>query len=336
MATVGAQASASAPRGIPVFVTHTGLLPIAMAIILVVMAVVEPRFFHFSNIVSIAREFAFIGIITLGQAIVIIAGAMDLSIGSIVALASVATALTMSLLSSWGMESQLAIAVIGSLAGLATGIAAGAINGVLAAHLRTLPLVVTIGTSTVFLGLVLYVTYGIPVYGVPDVMIKSIGRANFLGFPIVFWTAIVLIAVAWFVMRFTLIGRHIYAFGGNPITAQLAGINRNWILTIVFAQAGAMAALAALFYTARLGSGQATLGAAATMQSISAAVIGGAALHGGAGSIFRIALGSLLLAMVQNALTLARVDSKWQMAVLGLILIAAAAAERSSLKEVEH
>jgi ribose transport system permease protein len=185
---------------------------------------------------------------------------------------------------------------------------------------------VTLGTLSIASGIALLLTNGIPVYGMPDEFVKGFGRALWLGLPTTVYVALALIVLVWIIQNHTVLGRYIYAIGGNLQAAMVSGVPTKTYLVLTYSLCGTLAAITGVLLTARLGSGQATLGGNIMMlQSIAAAVIAGVSLRGGIGRVEMVALGALFLSIVTNAMNLVRIDSKIQTIVLGVIVILAVA-----------
>jgi ribose transport system permease protein len=322
VAASGGGAGAAARR----FLAQGGFIILLLAATVAIMAVIQPRFFYRLNLLNILRNFTHLSIISLGQMLVMIAGGFDLSVGVVVALSSVVAA---SIMASMGdaMPATLVI-LVGCAGALASGAAVGLGNGLCVAVLRVNPLIVTLAMSSIVVGGTLYYTQGIPIYGIPDGFMAVLGRGFLLGLPVTAYIALALILLIVLAQRATAAGRHVYAVGGNPQAARLAGIAVPWVTTAVYVVSGLFAAVTGLLLTGLVGSGQSSIGSTATIQSISAAVIGGVSLRGGVGRAERVVLAALFLTVLANALDLGRVDSKWQTLVLGAVLIIALSVER--------
>jgi len=156
----------------------------------------------------------------------------------------------------------------------------------------------------------------------------TFGSGRLFGVPASVWIALALIALVIVMQRSTAFGRHVHAVGGNPQATRLSGIGLRRVLIAVYAISGSLAAVTGLMLTALVGSGQSSIGSTATIESVSAAVIGGVSLRGGAGRAERVVLAALFLTVLANALDLARIDSKYQTLVLGAVLIAALTGEK--------
>lgn len=305
-----------------------GLLPLLTLLLIAAIALYEPRFFNRLNLFNVLRNSSFLMIAAAGQMIVLIVGGFDLSVGAVAALTSVVTALVMSLLAAAMPESTLAVILLGVAAGLACGLTVGVANGLCVALLRVSPFMVTLGSLSVASGAALYLTTGIPVYGMPDAFTKGFGRALFLGLPLPFWIALAILALVWVVQRRTKLGRYFYAIGGNAHAARVSGVPVTFYLVTAYALCGLFASVTGVLLTARVGSGQATVGTTLMLESIAAAVIGGVSLRGGVGRVEMVALSALFLTIITNGLNLVRVDSKLQPVVIGVVLILSVALER--------
>ncbi|MBB4023977.1 MULTISPECIES: ABC transporter permease [Actibacterium] len=304
-------------------------LPLSVLIV-TGMLLAEPRFVAKMNMFNVLRDFSVITLAALGQMLVLVTGRFDLSVGAIVALASVTTASVSNQLMLVFPDMIGFVAVLGVLAGLSVGAIAGVGNGWLISTLKLDAFIATIATSSIILGAVFVWTYGVPVYGVPKVLTQWVGRGQIFGLPGLLYLTLVAVFIVWFVLERTAYGRHILAVGSNEAAAEIAGISPKAIICGVFAASGFFAALVGVYFTARMGSGQSALGANTAMQAITAAVIGGVSLRGGSGNPIKVMFGGLFLAVVGNALNLARVDSKFQVLVFGVVLLAAAFLDRAT------
>ena len=269
--------------------------------------------------------------VAAGQALVLIAGGFDLSVGATVALASVVAAKAMASTAA-AAPGQTALAItLGTLAGLGCGLVVGLINGLCVARLKITGFVVTLGTMSATLGVALIITNGIPVYGMPGPFVQDFGRAQWLELPSAVYVALATPIAMIFVQRHTLLGRYIYAIGGNPEAAIVSGVSIQVYQVSTYVISGVLAAATGLLLTAQVGSGQASFGGDRMMlQSIAAAVIGGVSLRGGIGRIEMVAISALFLTILTNALNLLRVDSRLQPVFIGFIMVAAVALDELS------
>ncbi len=303
-----------------------GFLPILLLAVVAAMAVIEPKFIGLNNVLNILRNASFLSIVACGEAFVLIAGGFDLSVGSVVALASVLGAKVMaSCAIAYPGAPALAVA-LGVLAGLGGGLATGLINGLCVAFLRINGFVVTLGTMSATLGVALILTNGIPVYGMPSGFVSGFGRAQWFHLPTAIYVAALVVGLGVFVQRRTLFGRYVFAIGGNVHAATVSGVPTRGYLIATYMVSGLLAAATGLLLTAQVGSGQASFGGDRMMlQAIAAAVIGGVSLRGGIGKMEMVALGAAFLTILTNALNLLRVDSKLQLVCIGVIMVAAVA-----------
>lgn len=303
-----------------------GFLPALLVLVVAGMSAVDPQFYGPINIVNILRNAAFLTIIACGQAMVIIAGGFDLSVGAVVALASVVTAKAMAMAAIAFPGNDALVIACGVVAGLGSGAIVGLINGLCVARLKVSGFVVTLGTMSATAGVALMITSGIPVYGMPQGFVKEFGRAQFLGLPTAIYLALAVLLIMVFVQRRTLFGRYVYAIGGNADAAVVSGVGIKRYLVGTYVLSGVLAALTGLLLTAQVGSGQASFGGDRMMlQSIAAAVIGGVSLRGGIGRVEIVAVSALFLTILGNALNLLHIDSRLQPVFLGAIMVAAVA-----------
>jgi len=311
-------------RGLPT--NNIGLLPVLLIAVVAGMSAYEPHFYGQNNILNILRNASFLSIVACGQALVIIGGGFDLSVGATVALASVVSADIMKLLGVSFPGATPLIIVGGVAAGLAAGLIVGLINGLCVAKLKVSGFVVTLGTMSATTGVGLMITSGIPVYGMPDVFVKSFGRALLFGVPSSVYCALIVVLAMVFVQRCTLFGRYVYAIGGNVDAAIVSGVAIQRHLIGAYVVSGGLAALTGILLTAQVGSGQASFGGDRTMlQSIAAAVIGGVSLRGGVGCVEIVTISAFFLTILGNALNLLHIDSRLQPVFLGVIMVAAVA-----------
>lgn len=315
--------------GLVALMRRVGLAAILIVVLVVVFGLLEPRFFNRLNLVNILRNSSFLMIAATGQMLVLIVGGFDLSVGAVAALASVVCASAMTGLLITMPDAIGAVIALGVLAGLAAGAAVGLVNGLCVAFLKVSPFMVTLGTLSIASGIALYHTTGIPVYGMPDAFTKGFGRAIVLGLPAIAFFALATVLVVWFVQVRTRFGRYLYAIGGNPQAARVSGVPTRVYLIAAYVLCSLLAAGTGVLLTARVGSGQATIGATLMLESIAAAVIGGVSLRGGIGRVELVALAALFLSIVTNGMNLIRIDSKMQTVVLGVVLILAVATERA-------
>ncbi|MCU1547534.1 MAG: sugar transporter permease [Arthrobacter sp.] len=305
------------------FILTTGLLPALLILMCVAFAIVEPRFVEGSNLLNVARQSVFLLLIAMGQMIVLINAQLDLSVGATVALTSVVVA-SVTAASSGGPESVL----LGLGAGLLLGVVIGLVNGCIVAFWKVPSFMATLGSTSVLTGLALIISKGAPIIGLPMIFSDALATSSVLGIPVPVLLGIVIAIGMGIFMSRTVPGRNMYAVGGNGAAALVAGINVKKTVILAFVLCSVLASLAGILLTARVGSGEASLGASFVMLSIAAAVLGGTSLFGGEGVLWRVVLGVLFLGVLSNGMNLLHVSSYIQELVIGVVLIAAVAAER--------
>jgi inositol transport system permease protein len=288
-------------------------LPLAIAILIIITAIVEPRFFTWANLLSVSQQIAPLAIVTMGQSIAIISGGFDLSVGSIIGFAGVMSAYG----ASWGGP------VVGLLSGLLAGALLGAINGYVISRFNISPFIVTLGMFTAARGLALLATGGLTVYNLPSSFI-FFGRKLWLGtIPVSVIIAIISCLIGWFLLNRLKMGQYLYAVGGNEEASFLAGVNIRRVKFVAYTLSGLFAGLAAVVLTARAGAGQPNAGVNFEMHSIAAAIIGGVLLGGGAGKVGQMVWGFILIGILGNSLNLMGVSSYVQLIVTGAVIVAA-------------
>lgn len=314
------------------FLLQGGIVITFLVLAVAVTIILEPRFLNRLNLFNVLRNFSFLLIPSLAQMLVMTAGGFDLSVGAVVAVSSVVTAFAMLFASQFlpGMEWLVILFALALVIGV--GLIVGLVNAGLVAGFSLSPFMVTLATMSILMGIVLYYTQGIPIYGVVDSFINGIGRGRLFGLPVVFYIGLAILAFCIVLQRFTRLGRHIYAVGSDLRSARLSGVNTGKTMAIAYALAGVLAAITGFLMTARIGSGQGTIGSTLALETIAAAVIGGVSLRGGVGRAEHVALAALFLAVLANAMNLTQVDSKYQVLVLGAVLIIALAIEQLLLR----
>ncbi len=286
------------------------------------------KFFLTRNLLNIGLSVSIIGLVAIAQTLVMLSGGLDVSIGSSVGLAAVVAALVvrdfeiLPVVSSIG-HSETYIAAVAVIAGILAGAGLGCINGLLITVGRLNPVIATLGTLSVFKGIAFVITNGQAI-GVLNQEFNSIGSRQIEGIPLPLIIMLVLSLLVYILLRFTDIGRNIYAMGGNPVAARLSGINLNRYKLGNYILCGAIAGIAAVILTARTNSGQPASGSQGLeFQSITAAVLGGTALSGGKGSILGTLLAVIIIGTLNNGMILMGVQAFWQEVARGLLLVIA-------------
>jgi len=274
------------------------------------------------NLRNIADQIAVIAIIAIGMTLVIISGGIDLSVGSVLALAGVVTAIVVRDCFG-GAAAGAGGMTLAGIAGVAVGAACGLSSGLLVAVVRMPAFVATLGVMLVARGLAFLLTHGESVSDLPEGF-TWLGRGRDLfGIPNAVVLAAALYAAAWVALGRMTFGRYLYALGGAPEAARLAGVPIHPITLAVYTLCGALAGLGGVIISSQLRSGAPATGEMKELYVIAAVVVGGTSLSGGSGSIVGTLLGALFIAVVENAMNLTGVESYTQKVVLGLVILAA-------------
>jgi len=284
-----------------------------VAVGFVAMCFASPYFLSSGNLLALLLSLSIESIIAVAMTNLMVAGGFDMSVGSIVAFTGAATAMLL----TNGIPVPLAV-----IAGLVIGGLIGLFNGFISAKVGINPFVTTLSSLSLFRGLTLILTKGKNISGLPDGF-KAIGQATIFGVQTPIIIAAVLIIVGDFLLRRFRFFRRSYYIGGNERAARLSGIPVVRMKILAYVLTGLFAGLAGIVMTARLGTASMTAGSGLEMRVITAVIIGGASLAGGEGTVLGAFLGSLLMALITNALTLLGVDIYWQTFVLGGTLLAA-------------
>ena len=267
----------------------------AMAMILVVMiiiaSIVSPYFLNIYNLQSVLRDLAFVGMIGIGQSLLLLVGELDLSVGKIACLSGILTGMLM-------------------------------VNLGLNPWLRLNSRVATIGMQGVYGGINLVITKGKAVTGIPQDT-QFLGKKSVGPIPIPFIICIAVLLVVLFMVKKTKTGRYIYAIGNSREAAKILGIKVDRIRVIIYSFVGLISAMAGLLYVCRLGSAQTAIGEDWPMNSIAASVIGGVSLTGGVGNPAGALIGAAVITVIQNIIVLFGVNSYWQSAVSGIVVVLA-------------
>jgi len=282
------------------------------AVLVLVLLVTTPAFGNVGNISNVLQQNSIIGIVACGMLLMIILGGFDLSVGAVGAMSSVvAAALIVHVNTTVGI-------VVALLAGLGVGL----LNGFFIAGLGMSPFVVTLGTQTVVNGALYVATKAKPVYGVPP-SFTQIGLGKIGPVPIALLFFLGTIVFVWILLRFSTFGHFIYAVGGNPTAARLAGINVPFVIIVTYGIGALLAALAGIILLGQTGIGQPNSATTWPLSAIAAVVVGGVPLSGGTGRVSWAVLGTLLLGVIANALNLTGVSPYWQPVVSGLVILGA-------------
>lgn len=305
-----------------------GVLPFLLVIAIVVFGLMSDNFLSRGNLVNVARQSTYLTMVAMGQMLALLTGGFDMSVGTILAVTSVVGAMAMSAVFAANPDAVVLAITIGMAAGLGAGLLIGIANGIGVAIFGVSPFMVTLGMASIGFGIALYLTGGVPVYGMPDAYSKFLGFGQFYGLPTPIYVTAAFIIVMYVLLNWTRMGRYFYAIGGNPKAAHLSGINTRFNLFMAYVICAALASSAGLMLTARIETGEANIGATMPLESIAACVIGGVSLRGGSGRLGNVVLGAIFIGLVQNGMNLARIESYLQIVVVGVLLILAVVADQ--------
>lgn len=303
--------------------------PLFLLTLIIVFAVLEPRFLHPLNLFNILRQVSIAGLVAIGMTFVILTAGIDLSVGSLLALSGLVGAYV----AKGGLEDRFAVGAsvdagnpvwLALIAAVAVGMLGGAIQGTAVTRLRVPPFVVTLGGLTAFRGAALLFSGGGPISGfAPDYTWWGQGKIGMVPVPVIIF--LVCAAVAHVVLRYTQFGMHVFATGGNHRAASLNGIPTGRIVFLVYVIVGFFCGIAGFLLSARLSSAEAVAGLGLELTVIASVVIGGTSLFGGIGSIVGTVTGACLIGVLTNGLVLLNVSSFVQQIIIGIILVSAVA-----------
>ena len=292
-----------------------------LAALIILFAVLKPAvFFTPLNFTNILEQIAVLAMVAAVQTVVMVVGDFDLSVGSLASLVGVVVAQLL----VGGMEPLLAIAL-----GLVLGIAAGAVNGFLVAYLGLSAFISTLATMTSFTGLALLLSNGTTVFGLPDSFVW-LGQGRIGPIPVPIIVAIILVAVVWFVLSKTVLGRKWYAVGGNAEAARLSGVNTKLVRFSAFMVSGFGAALAGIILTARLASGHPSAADPLMLSSIAAVFLGITLSRAGQPTVGGTIVGLGIVGVLNNGLNILQVNSYVQQILTGVIIVLAVSLSRLS------
>lgn len=301
------------------------LLPFGTLILLIAaLSALEPdSFLTAENFFNVLSRSSVNGIIAMGMTAVIISGGIDLSVGSMMAVSGMVAGLIMT--KDGSTVPTPGLMWLGTLAGLATGLACGLLNGGLITRLNLPPFIVTLGTMSAFRGISYVMNDGM-MFDVPTY--TFLGQSTVASIPVNVLIFLAIALLGFFILRYMPLGRYTYAIGSNRQAAYHAGVNVNRNLLIIYALTGLFVGLAAMIATSRTVSAQPTAGVSLELDVIAAVVIGGASLSGGRGTVVGTIIGTLLISFLRNGLTLLGISTNIQLVVIGAIIIGAVAIDQ--------
>jgi ribose transport system permease protein len=301
-----------------------GILPI-LVVIVILFAVLNSSFLRPNNLLNVLRQASINIVLAAGMTLVILTARIDLSVGSILAVTAV-----IGLLVSLNPALQAFTIIIPLLAGLGLGV----LNGVLIAYLKLPFFIVVLGSMTALRGASYLLADGTTLIN-NDLNFAWIGNAYLGPVPWLAVIALLVIFVTWFILKKTVLGVRIYAVGGNPQAARLTGINVNFIIVFVYGMSGLLSGLGGVMTASRLYSASGLLGNGYELDAIASVILGGTSILGGSGSVVGTLVGALIIAVLNNGLTLMNVSFFWQLVVRGVVIVIAVLIERFRHRKVD-
>jgi ribose/xylose/arabinose/galactoside ABC-type transport system permease subunit len=293
--------------------TKAGINVVILLLLVAGLALISEHFLSFENLRNVLRQISVVAIVASAVTLVMIAGGLELSVGGVVALSGVVSAL----LAVNGLPIPLAFA-----AGVATGAVVGFVNGFLVVQMGLNSVIATLGTLYMARGVASLMTGGVPVHNVPAGY-STIGTGFIAGIPIPVLIMLAVVVVFAILQRATLLGKYAIAIGSNFEAARLAGIRVNAVRMTLYVLSGTMAGLGGILISSRLSSGQPTAASGLEFDVIVAAILGGVSLAGGEGSVIGTLIGALILGVISNGLNILGVEPFWQTILQGVILVVA-------------
>lgn len=304
---------------------------VALIALIVVMAIASPYFLEPQNIFNVLRNMSTISIMAIGMTMVIVSGGIDLSVGSVLAMSAMLTA---RLMAEQGLNPWLALVV-----GLASGAALGSVNGLLITRVKVNPFIATLGMMSVARGLTYLFASGLKSSVASNIPMRDEGigflGAGYIGpvpFPVIEMFAFVLMATLF--LKNTVLGRQIYGVGSNERAARLSGVNVNRVRLFCYTLTGFLAAYAGIMTSGLLSNSATNAGTGTELDVIAAAVIGGASLAGGEGTVFGAVIGAAIMAVLRNAFVLLGLPTYLQTVSIGVVIVLAVALDRLRRKEM--
>lgn len=296
--------------GFPLIRQYGGIV-ISLIILCVVFSSISPRFLAFNNFMNIMQQVAVIAVAAYGMTYVILLGDIDLSVGSIIAVAGMVAAQAFAM--GFGFVPTVLIT-------LAAGAIMGGLNGVLSAKLMLPSFIVTVATMGIYRGAVSLPTNGAPA-SIENETWLAIGSESWLGLPIIIWIVIALFAINHIVLSRTIFGRRAYLAGGNREAAIYSGIRVDRLKIIIFMISGVMAAVSGILLSSRLSSAQTNAGMGYELDAIAAVVLGGTSLAGGVGTMVGTILGALIIGVINNGMNMLAVPYFYQLIFKGIVIL---------------
>lgn len=301
-----------------------------IALLVILVSLRTPNFLTFENGRDILLNISILSIVALAQAMIVITRGIDLSVSSMVGLTAMMTAFTIRAYPSTPMPLLV-------LLGIALGCVLGSFNGLIIAIGNVPPIIATLGTLSVYRGLIFLYSNGawINAFEMPA-SFKQLTKATPLGLPNLVIFAIIVSVLAYIFLNYTRPGRDIYALGSNPDAAKMSGIRTQRVTFMVYLISGLACGLAGVLWASRFEAAQTNTALGFELQTVAASVVGGVNMLGGAGTVPGVLLGALLLGIIENSLTLVRISPFWQLAAQGLLILLAVIADSTIQRRLKQ
>ncbi len=305
-------------------------ISLIILILVILVTLRAPSFLSVDNLTDVLMNISILIIVALGQTLVLITKGIDLSVSSIIGLVAMMVGFILEQYPNTPI-----ILIIGL--GMLLGAILGSLNGLIISFGNVPPIIATLGTLSIYRGLVFFYSKGTWVnsFELPA-SIKSLSKGTPLGVPNLIIFAAIVSMIIYYFLKFTRTGRKIYAVGSNPDGVDYAGIRKQRIIFLVYLLSGLLAGFAAVLWVSRFESAQTNTALGFELQTVTASVIGGVSTSGGVGSVTGVLLGALLLGIIENSLTLIRISAFWKLAAQGLLILIAVVADKYILKRVER
>ena len=293
------------------------LLLMLIIVIAIIVGLINPRFLDIRNIITILQQISVLGVITLGFAMLMLSGGLDLSVGSILSLAGCTIAVMIR-----NNPDNPATVFIAVAVGVLIAVAAGTLNGIIIAKSRCMPLIISLGMSGIYFGITLltsggnYMTFNLAFEPLRAIRVAGIIPINTIVF-------LLMVVICYFLVNHTKYGRRIVAIGGNEQNARLSGINVDAYKIITYAISGFCCGISAILYASRLDSITAGAGAGFELSALTGAIIGGVTFDGGRGTIVGAFLGIVFMGLISNAMNVLGIESSVQYVIQGVIVVVA-------------
>ena len=305
-------------------------ISVFILILMVAVTLRAPSFLTIDNFKDILLNISILAIVALAQTMVILTHGIDLSVSSMIGLVAMMVAFVV----KQNPEMPVLLAVV---LGMGLGAVLGTFNGLIITFGKVPPIIATLGTLSIYRGLVFYYSQGtwINSFELPA-SFKLLSKGTPLGLPNMVIIAILVALIVYYFLNYTRTGRDIYAVGSNPDAAEFAGIRKQRITFLVYLISGLLCGLAAVLWVSRFESAQTNTAVGFELQTVAASVVGGVSISGGVGTVTGVLLGALLLGIIQNSLTLIRISPFWQLAAQGLLILIAVISDKWILSQVER